>query len=110
VTLKIASFDLRQLRRAGRSQDGVAASGSPMGGLIEYVFDAGGMDYLYEAAMDDPEVGGQASGGLHLERWQGQGLGHQPLVGGRCISRGRLILVLADRVDLRVPVASSASF
>jgi hypothetical protein len=81
-----------------------------IGGLIEYVFDAGGMDYLYEAAMDDPEVGGQASGGLHLERWQGQGLGHQPLVGGRCISRGRLILVLADCVDLRVPVASSASF
>ena len=60
--------------------------------------------------MDDPEVGGQASGGLHLERWQGQGPGHQPLVGGRCISRGSLILVLADRVDLRVPVASSASF
>ena len=34
---------------------------------------------------------------------------NQPLVGGRCISRGRLILVLADRVDLRVPVASSAA-
>ena len=28
MTLKIASFDLRQLRRAGRSQDGEAASGS----------------------------------------------------------------------------------
>ena len=28
---------------------------------------------------------------------------------GRCISRGKLILVLADRVDLRVPVASSAA-
>jgi hypothetical protein len=37
--------------------------------------------------MDDPEVGGQASGGLRLERWQGQDPGHQPLVGGRCISR-----------------------
>ena len=34
--------------RAG-AKDGVAASGSPIGGLIEYVFDAGGMDYLYEA-------------------------------------------------------------
>jgi hypothetical protein len=60
-------------------------------------------------AMDDPEVGGQASGGLRLERWQGQGPGHRPLVGGRCISRQRLILVLADRVDLHVPVASSAA-
>ena len=50
MTLKIASFDLRQLRRAGRSQDGVAASGSlSIGGLIDYVFDAGGMGYLYEA-------------------------------------------------------------
>ena len=49
-------------------------------------------------AMDDPEVGGQANGGLRLERWQGQGPGHQPLVGGRCISRERLILVLAERV------------
>jgi len=61
-------------------------------------------------AMDDPEVGRQASGRLRLERWQGHGPGHQPLVGGRRISAGRLILVLADRVDLRVPVASSAAF
>ena len=61
-------------------------------------------------AMDDPEVGGQASGGLRLERWQGQGPGHQPLVGGGRISREGLILVLADRVDLRIPVASSAAF
>jgi hypothetical protein len=38
-------------------------------------------------ATDDPEVGGQASGGLRPERWQGQGPAHQPLVGGRCISR-----------------------
>jgi hypothetical protein len=40
VKLKIASFDLRQLRGAGRCQDGEAANGS----LHKL-----GMDYLYAA-------------------------------------------------------------
>jgi hypothetical protein len=47
-------------------------------------------------AMDDPEVGGQASGGLRLELWQGAGSESSAAGRGTLhLARG-LILVLAD--------------